>query len=513
MPECQKCGKEFDSERGLNIHKSKVHDNGEDDGKEELEDMKEKISKLKDKIKQDKESSGKEESVEDGVKEGSEESKDDKEVSDVDDLKEKSDEQIRKEMEQQMNEAFGEPEEALDEKDVEKSIKKEVERSIQEDKEREEDKKEVEVKGDDTMSDEEDVESKIDQEKLEKMKQKISDNKLEDKSDDELAGIQLGIEETKEKFEKLQEELDKVVVGLEEAKRSIALALLVDGNLLLEGVPGLAKSLLVETLSNIIKGCNFNRIQFVPDMLPADILGNRVYNQKKGEFYINKGPVFANFILADEINRAPPKTQAAMMEVMQEKKVNIEKKEFELEPPFLVLATQNPLEQKGTYPLPEAIIDRFFMKLDLGYPLKSEEMEILEANTIRTAIPFKDLNKVIDKQDILEAQEVVRNIYLSESVRKYIVDIVIEARGTENPSTESMKYVDYGPGPRASIWLAMGSSAEAVLNGRAYVIPEDVKKVAKGILRHRILLNYEGKISDKTTDDIVEDILQEVGTV
>ncbi len=477
MPTCEECGKDFDTEKGLKIHMSKVHEEEDEESFDKLESMKEKIGKLREKV----------------GKEGGEDDSEDLE------------EMVRKK-EEMMKESKKRDIES--EEKVEENLKKEVEKTIEKEK-----SVENSVEGGKDMSEEKPNIGGIDKEKLEKMKSKISDSKLEDKSDDELAGIQLGIEETKEKFEKLQEELDKVVIGLDKVKKNIAISLLVDGNLLLEGVPGLAKSLLVETLSNIITGCDFNRIQFVPDMLPADILGNRVYNQKKGEFYINKGPVFSNFILADEINRAPPKTQAAMMEVMQEKKVSIEKKEFKLEPPFLVLATQNPLEQKGTYPLPEAIIDRFFMKLDLGYPLKSEEMEILEANTIRTAIPFQDLNEILDKEDILEAQEVVRNIYISKSVKKYIVDIVIEARGTNNPTTESMKYVDYGPGPRATIWLAMGASAEAVLNGRAYVIPEDVKNVAKGILRHRILLNYEGKIADITTDDIIEDILQEVGTV
>lgn len=316
-----------------------------------------------------------------------------------------------------------------------------------------------------------------------------------------------------ENFQKIRDMLQRVIVGQEEPVEKVLIALMCDGNILLEGVPGLGKSLLVETLSRTVSNTEMNRIQFVPDMLPSDILGQRVYNQDKGEFYINKGPVFANFLLADEINRAPPKTQAAMMEVMQEKKVSIEKEEFQLEPPYLVLATQNPLEQKGTYPLPEAVIDRFFMKLVLDYPEPEEEVEILQRNSIKDTDPFSDVEEVVDKEDILRVQEDVRDIYISPVVQKYIVDIITTARGDNENGVSSMEYVDFGPSPRASIWLSLGASAYAILDGRTYVIPDDVKKIAKPILRHRILLNYEGKISSYSTDDVIDEILENVDTV
>ena len=332
-------------------------------------------------------------------------------------------------------------------------------------------------------------------------------------SQEEYEEFQARIKEHGENFRKIREMLQKVIIGQEEPVEKVLIALMCDGNILLEGVPGLGKSLLVETLSRTISGTEMNRIQFVPDMLPSDILGQRVYNQEKGEFYINKGPVFANFLLADEINRAPPKTQAAMMEVMQEKKVSIEKEEFQLEPPYLVMATQNPLEQKGTYPLPEAVIDRFFMKLVLDYPSPGEEVEILQTNSIRDKDPFSEVKEVVTKEDILQVQDDVRNIYISPEVQKFIVELITTARGRTENGVEKMKYVDFGPSPRASIWLSLGASAYAILDDRTYVIPDDVKKIAKPILRHRVLLNYEGKISDTSTDDVIEEILENVDTV
>lgn len=332
-------------------------------------------------------------------------------------------------------------------------------------------------------------------------------------SQEEYEEFQARIKEHGENFRKIREMLQKVIIGQEEPVEKVLIALMCDGNILLEGVPGLGKSLLVETLSRTISGTEMNRIQFVPDMLPSDILGQRVYNQEKGEFYINKGPVFANFLLADEINRAPPKTQAAMMEVMQEKKVSIEKEEFQLEPPYLVMATQNPLEQKGTYPLPEAVIDRFFMKLVLDYPSPGEEVEILQTNSIRDKDPFSEVKEVVTKEDILQVQEDVRNIYISPEVQKFIVELITTARGRTENGVDKMKYVDFGPSPRASIWLSLGASAYAILDDRTYVIPDDVKKIAKPILRHRVLLNYEGKISDTSTDDVIEEILENVDTV
>lgn len=318
------------------------------------------------------------------------------------------------------------------------------------------------------------------------------------------------VKEHSENLEDMQEMMSEVIVGQEDIVDHVLIGLVCDGNLLLEGVPGLGKSLLVETLSRTVEDTDFNRIQFIPDMLPSDILGQRVYNQAKGEFYINKGPVFTNFLLADEINRAPPKTQAAMMEVMQEKKVSIEKEEFDLKPPYLVLATQNPLEQKGTYPLPEAVIDRFFMKLVLDYPDNDEELDILKQNSIKDADPFSDVEKVMSKEEILQAQKDVRDIYISEKVQKYIIELVSIARGEKENNIKRMKYVDYGPSPRASIWLSLGASANAMMDGRTYVLPDDVKAMAEPILRHRILLNYEGRISKFDSTDVIEEILDKV---
>jgi MoxR-like ATPase len=332
-------------------------------------------------------------------------------------------------------------------------------------------------------------------------------------SKEEYEEFEQRIHEHGENFGEIRDMIGEVIVGQEDAVERVLIALMCDGNVLLEGVPGLGKSLLVETLQRTVSNTGSNRIQFVPDMLPSDILGQRIYNQKKGDFYINKGPVFTNFLLADEINRAPPKTQAAMMEVMQEKKVSIEDEEFDLEPPYLVMATQNPLEQKGTYPLPEAVIDRFFMKLVLDYPEPDEEVEILQRNSIKDIDPFSDVEEVVTKEDIIQVQKDVRNIYISPEVQKFIVEIVTTARGRKENGVEAMKYVDFGPSPRASIWLSLGASAYAILAGRTYVIPDDVKKIAKPILRHRILLNYEGKISDTSTDDVVEEILENVDTV
>lgn len=325
--------------------------------------------------------------------------------------------------------------------------------------------------------------------------------------------FQQEVEEYGKKIRKMRNEISNVIVGQEDAVENVLLSLMCDGNILLEGVPGLGKSLLIETLAQVVSDADFNRIQFVPDMLPSDILGQRVYNQKKGDFYINKGPVFTNFLLADEINRAPPKTQAALMEVMQEQKVSIEKESFDLEPPYLVLATQNPLEQKGTYPLPEAVIDRFFMKLRLDYPEEDEEQRIVRKNSLNQTDIFSPLDEVVSKDEILEIQEIVRGIYISEKVEEYIIRIVNYLRDNTDKKIETLKYIDYGPSPRASIWLSMGASANAVMEGRTFVTPEDVKEVAQPVLRHRVLLNYEGKIRDITTDQVIESVLDYVETV
>ncbi|MFB6099731.1 MAG: AAA family ATPase [Candidatus Nanohalobium sp.] len=357
----------------------------------------------------------------------------------------------------------------------------------------------------------EDIAEGLDVDEEEVMDVKLDDieNNAEEQRH-EMEEFEERVEEHQKAFRELIDEIQEVIVGQEDVVEHVITAIICDGNVLLEGVPGLGKSLLVESLAETITDTEHNRIQFVPDMLPSDILGQRVYNQGQGEFHINKGPVFTNFLLADEINRAPPKTQAALMEVMQEKKVTIGEETFQLEPPYIVLATQNPVEQKGTYPLPEAIMDRFFMKLELNYPDRSDENLILERNSIRDTNIFDRLDQVMDKQQILHAQEDVRDIHLSEEVRDYITRLITTARGETDQKIDMIKYVDYAPSPRASIWLSMGASAQAMLDGRTYATPKDVKDVAKPVLRHRIDVNYEGKLKEIDSNQIVDALLDYV---
>ncbi len=317
------------------------------------------------------------------------------------------------------------------------------------------------------------------------------------------------LKEYKNKIAELRKEIGKVVVGQQTMVDGALTSLICSAHALLEGVPGLAKSLTVETLARIIEGTTFKRIQFMPDMLPADIVGVNVYNPKTGDFYIVKGPIFANFILADEINRAPPKTQAAMLEAMQEKKVNIHTYEFQLPKPFFVMATQNPLEQQGVYPLPEALVDRFFLKILVDYPTYEEEKEIIDRNTV-VRDPFKELRPVVTKDFILQIQRDVRRVYISEPVKEYILNIVFTTRGMTDIKIPELKYVRYGGSPRASIYLGLGARAVAIMNGRDYVIPDDVKQIAHPVLRHRIILNYEGRALGISTDQIITDILNEV---
>ncbi len=310
-------------------------------------------------------------------------------------------------------------------------------------------------------------------------------------------------------LKKMKKEIQKVVVGQNEVIEHVLICLICDAHALLEGVPGLAKSLLVETLSRCIVGTTFRRIQFVPDMLPSDIIGVNAFNPVKGDFYIIKGPIFANFILADEINRAPPKTQAAMMEAMQERKVNIHKEEFILEKPFLVLATQNPLEQQGVYPLPEAVVDRFFMKILVDYPKWDEELEIIDRNTLVRYNIFDPVKSVMDRETILNIQRDVRKIYVSRPVKEYILRIITATR-TKDEKIKYSKYIRYGASPRGSISLALAARAVALMDGRDFVTPGDVKLVAHPVLRHRIILNYEGKAAGISTDEIIDEILEGV---
>lgn len=305
----------------------------------------------------------------------------------------------------------------------------------------------------------------------------------------------------------LQTGMDQVIVGQKHLVESLLIGLLADGHVLLEGVPGLAKTLAIKTLSNLIDA-DFSRIQFTPDLLPADVIGTMVYSQKEETFKSNKGPVFANFVLADEINRAPAKVQSALLEAMQERQVTIGKETFRLPEPFLVLATQNPIEQEGTYPLPEAQVDRFMLKVVIGYPEISEEKRIIRQNITGEKITVRPILK---PQDIIEARKVVRQVYLDEKIEQYIADIVFATRYPDKYGMKELKdMIAFGGSPRASINLALAARAYAFIKRRGYVIPEDVRAVAHDVLRHRIGLSYEAEASNMSSDEIVSLILNRV---
>lgn len=300
-------------------------------------------------------------------------------------------------------------------------------------------------------------------------------------------------------------EISKVIIGQQYMIDRLMIGLLANGHVLLEGVPGLAKTLAIKTLSDTIGG-NFNRVQFTPDLLPADIVGTMIYNQKKEEFTVKKGPVFANFILADEINRAPAKVQSALLEAMQERQVTLGQTTHQLPKPFLVMATQNPVEQEGTYPLPEAQVDRFMLKVYLDYPSKEEEQEIVR-KSISTA-GFPQANAVVTIDQILKAKDLVKEIYLDEKIEKYIVDLVYATRTPEAYGLNDLKHlISFGASPRASINMALAAKAYAFLNKRGFVIPEDVRAVCPDVLRHRIGLTYEAEAEDITQSDIVKKIM------
>lgn len=305
----------------------------------------------------------------------------------------------------------------------------------------------------------------------------------------------------------LQTGMDQVIVGQKHLVESLLIGLLADGHILLEGLPGLAKTLAIKTLSQLIDA-DFSRIQFTPDLLPADVIGTMVYSQKDEEFKAKKGPVFANFVLADEINRAPAKVQSALLEAMQERQVTIGKETFTLPSPFLVLATQNPIEQEGTYPLPEAQVDRFMLKVVIGYPDLSEEKKIIRQNISGEKIIVKPLLK---PQEIIEARKVVRQVYLDEKIEQYIADIVFATRYPDKYGMKDLKeMISFGGSPRASINLALAARAYAFIKRRGYVIPEDVRAVAHDVLRHRIGLSYEAEASNISADEIVSRILNSV---
>jgi MoxR-like ATPase len=308
-------------------------------------------------------------------------------------------------------------------------------------------------------------------------------------------------------IEVIERELSKKIVGQKDMIDKILLALLSHGHILLEGMPGLAKTLTIRSLADSLK-CSFNRIQFTPDLLPADIVGTMIYNQKVGEFQVKKGPVFANFLLADEINRAPSKVQSALLEAMQEKQVTLGDQSYRLDEPFLVMATQNPLEQEGTYPLPEAQLDRFMMKILVSYPTKANEIEILKQNSSdhRSVI-----EPVVDKMAIIKAKEIVKQIYMDEKIEQYIVDIVFASRFPADNKLDKLKHlIAYGGSPRASINLALAAKANAFMKRRGYVIPEDVRNVCYDVLRHRIGLTYEAEAENISTDDIITELLNAV---
>ncbi len=322
------------------------------------------------------------------------------------------------------------------------------------------------------------------------------------------------IKELNEKIQKesafvdiLALEMSKVIIGQKHMVERLMIGLLSNGHILLEGVPGLAKTLAIKSLANVIDA-KFSRIQFTPDLLPADLIGTMIYSQKNEDFSVRKGPIFSNFILADEINRSPAKVQSALLEAMQERQVTIGSDTFKLEEPFLVMATQNPIEQEGTYPLPEAQVDRFMLKVVIGYPSKEEEKQIIRMNV---AGKFPTNNTALKTEDITKAREVVKQVYLDEKIENYITDIVF---ATRNPEKFNLKkfvgLINYGASPRASINLALASKAYAFIKRRGYVIPEDIRAVCNDVLRHRIGLTYEAEAENINTEDIINEILNTI---
>ena len=308
--------------------------------------------------------------------------------------------------------------------------------------------------------------------------------------------------------EQLNAETAKVIVGQKNMIERLLLGLLTKGHILLEGLPGLAKTLAIKTLSNAISA-DFQRIQFTPDLLPADIIGTMVYNQSTSKFAVHKGPIFANFILADEINRAPAKVQSALLEAMQERQVTIGGETFQLQEPFLVLATQNPIEQEGTYPLPEAQTDRFMLKVKVGYPTKEEEREIMHRNLLDET--FGQVNAVVNTEQILKARQSVRKVYMDEKIERYIIDIVFATRNPADYHLSNLEpLIHFGGSPRASINLALASKALAFLRRRGYVIPEDVRNVCHDVMRHRIGLTYEAEAENISQEDIISQVLNRV---
>ncbi len=305
----------------------------------------------------------------------------------------------------------------------------------------------------------------------------------------------------------LMSEIGKVIVGQKAMVERLIVGLLSNGHVLLEGVPGLAKTLAIKSLSSAMKA-KFQRIQFTPDLLPADLIGTMIYNQKDGNFFIRKGPIFSNFILADEINRAPAKVQSALLEAMQERQVTIGEQTFKLEEPFLVLATQNPIEQEGTYPLPEAQVDRFMLKIKITYPSRDEEMKIMRQNVNELD---GSIQQVITPKDILNARNLLHEVYVDEKIERYILDIVFATRSPKDYGLDKLAdFISYGASPRATINLALGAKAMAFIRRRGYVIPEDVRAICFDVLRHRIAVTYEEEAEEITTENVIQEILNKI---
>ncbi|MDG1838750.1 MAG: MoxR family ATPase [Phycisphaerales bacterium] len=315
------------------------------------------------------------------------------------------------------------------------------------------------------------------------------------------------VKEASEPFRRLIREMHEVVVGQDALLNRMLIAMLANGHLLIEGVPGLAKTLAVSSLAKGVD-TDFQRIQFTPDMLPADVMGTLIYRPQEGDFVVNKGPIFSNIVLADEINRAPAKVQSALLEAMQERQVTIGKETHPLPSPFLLLATQNPIEQEGTYPLPEAQVDRFLLKVVVTYPTRDQELQILERMASTGTQP--NVSAVMKPEDILAARRIVDEIYLDEKVARYIVDIVFATREPQLISPELASLVEFGASPRATLALTLAAKAEAFLDGRGYVVPQDVKNLAMDVLRHRVATTYEAEAEEKTSEDVIRAVLDHV---
>ncbi len=325
--------------------------------------------------------------------------------------------------------------------------------------------------------------------------------------DEQILAIQETIKKESALLSNLKEEIGRVIVGQHDMINKIIIGLLSGGHILIEGVPGLAKTLTVSTLARVLD-IDFNRIQFTPDMLPADLVGTMVYNQKTGDFLVKKGPIFSSIILADEINRAPAKTQSALLQAMQEHQVTIGSETFIMDSTFLVIATQNPIEQHGTYPLPEAQVDRFMMKLEVPYPSKEEELQIMKIHGSGTQ---PSVSPVMKKKELERLREVVHTIYIDEKIERYIVDITLATRQPdEYELVDIQDLIAYGASPRASLYLKIGAKANAFLDGRGYVVPDDIRDVGYDILRHRLILTYEAQAEDISTDDVIEKIFKGV---